>query len=159
MALRTPQDVQDALDAHDLGITIQFHDQPTATSQEAADAAGCELGQIVKSLCFTINGEPLLILASGDQRVDTRKLATRYGVGRKKVRMAGYDQTIDLTGYEPGGVPPLGHAHDIPILIDATLSRYENVYGAAGASNAIFPITLENLIAITGGEVTDLAEE
>lgn len=159
MTPRTPQDVQDALDAHNLGITIQFHDQPTATSQEAADAAGCELGQIVKSLCFTVNGEPLIVLAAGDQRIDTRKLAARYGVGRKKIRMAGFDETVELTGYEPGGVPPVGHAHDIPILIDSTLSRYEDVYGAAGASNAIFPITLASLIAITGGEVADVTEE
>ncbi len=158
-SLRTPEHVQAALDALGLGIRIQFFESSTATSPQAAEAAGCELGAIAKSLCFVVDGHPVIVVASGDQRVDTRKLAALYGVGRKKVKMADAETTIALTGYAPGGVPPLGHSQPLPVLIDRLLGRYETVWAAAGAPNAIFPIAYQKLVEITGGQVVDIAEE
>lgn len=158
MQTLTPDDVQRALDAHGLDIRIMTFDGSTATSQQAADAAGCELGQIVKSLAFIIDGQrPVLVLASGDRVVDDRKLAAIFEVGRKKVRMATAEQCIDILGYAPGGVPPLGHrTPGIPVYIDDSLLRYELVYGAAGAANAIFPISIHQLQQITSGIVADV---
>ena len=86
MKQRTPDDVQAVLDDLGLGIKITIFDEPTSTAPEAAAAIGTELGTIVKSLCFTVNGEPVVVLTAGDMRVDDRKIAALYEVGRKKVK-------------------------------------------------------------------------
>lgn len=156
----TPQHVQDTLNAFDPDLHIQFFEQSTATSQEAADAIGTELGTIVKSLCFIVLGEPVIVLAAGDQRVDDRKLAAIYEVGRKKVKVAKPEQCIELFGYAPGSVPPIGHrTNDLPVFIEDSLGRFEQLYAAAGAANAIFPVTYEQLQRITGGQIADLKRD
>lgn len=153
-----PTDVQAVLDRLNLGITIRFFDTPTATSQQAADNIGCELGQIVKSICFLVDGQPVIVLTSGDQKVDDRKLADMYNVGRKKVKAADAEQLVEIWGYEPGSVPPFGHRTRIPTYIDSTLRRFDQLYAAGGAHNAIFPITLDQLVAATGGQITFLVK-
>ena len=159
MFSRTPQDVQADLDSLGLDIHVQIFEASTATAPQAAAAIGTELGSIVKSLCFVVDGEPLLVLAAGDRLVDDRKLAALYGVGRKKVHIADAETTLQATGYAPGGVAPLGHPRPLTILIDSTFERYEVVYAAAGSPNAIFPIPLKTLVQITGGQLADLAKE
>lgn len=159
MAARTPADVQTALDELGVDIQVEVHEESTATAEEAAEAAGCELGQIAKSLCFSVNGEPVLIITAGDKRVDDRKVGRLYDVSRKKVRLADFEMTTDVTGYHPGGVPPVGLAQPLPILIDSTLGRYETIFAAAGSPQAIFPIPFDTLVAITGGTVTDVAQD
>lgn len=153
----TTEDVRAALAAHGLNDVIRTFSESTATSEEAAAAIGTPLGTIVKSLCFMVDGQPVVVLAAGDHRVDSKKLAELSGVAKKRVKIASAEETLTATGYLPGGVPPVGHSQPVPILIDDTLSRYENVYAAAGSPNAIFPITLEKLIEITGGRMADLA--
>ena len=106
-----------------------------------------------------VAGQPVLVLAAGDQRVDTRKLAQMYEVGRKKVKLTDPETTIEVTGYAPGGVPPLGLATDIPVYIDQTLGRFDLIYGAAGAPNAIFPVPFNVLVEATGGQVVDIHQE
>lgn len=148
----TAAHVQAALDQLGLALEIRFFEESTATSQQAANNIGCELGQIVKSLAFTVDGAPILVLTSGDQQVDDRRLAALYDVGRKKVRIAKPELVIEVFGYAPGGVPPLGHrTTGFPIWIDESLQRYETVYAAGGAHNAIFAIPLATLAEITGG--------
>src|SRR5215213_5324537 len=133
----TPADVQTALDSAGLNTQIRFFDTSTATSQMAADNIGCALGQIVKSLAFVVDGQPILVLASGDQRVDDRKIAEIYGVGRKRVKIASADECIAIYGYAPGGVPPLGHrTPDLPTYIDDSLLRFDQLYAAGGEHNA-----------------------
>ena len=131
-------DVQAALDRLRLDIEIVTFDRSTATSQQAADNVGCELGQIVKSLGYMINkATPALVLTSGDQTIDERKLAALYAVGRKKVRMMNAEQCLAILGYRPGGVPPIGHRSDgIDLYLDETLKRFETVYAAGGGANA-----------------------
>lgn len=154
-------DVQAALDNLGLAITIIEFDSPTATSQQAADNIGCQLGQIVKSLGFMIDKlQPVLILASGDRHIDDRKLARRFGVGRKKVRMMNAGQCFELLGYAPGGVPPVAHrSQGLPILMDASLTRFDTVYAAGGAAHAIFPIRTQKLREITNAEYADLTRD
>jgi prolyl-tRNA editing enzyme YbaK/EbsC (Cys-tRNA(Pro) deacylase) len=155
-----PDDVQRAIDAFDNTIRIRFFDASTATSQQAADNIGCLLGQIVKSLAFIIDDKPILILASGDGRVDDKKLATIFDVSRKKIKTASADQCIEIYGYAPGGVPPVGiRTANIPVYIDQSLERFDQLYAAAGAHNAIFPITRAQLITLTGGSVVDIRKE
>jgi|YNPNPStandDraft_1061719.scaffolds.fasta_scaffold20505_2 prolyl-tRNA editing enzyme YbaK/EbsC (Cys-tRNA(Pro) deacylase) len=156
MIPRTPEDVQAALDALGLNIRVRIFEQSTATSEQAAEAVGTELGSIAKSLCFVVDGKPVIVIAAGDRMVDTRKLGELYGVSRKKIKIADAETTIQATGYAPGGVPPVGHVQPLPVLIDSTLSRYPIIYGAAGSPHAIFPIPYEELIRITGGKVADI---
>lgn len=160
----TPAHVQEALDALIPGTQMVFFDTTTATSQQAADNIGCQLGQIVKSLCFVVelNGaeQPILVLASGDQRVDDRKIAEHYGVGRKRVRIATPDECVTIYGYPPGGVPPVGHrTAELPTFIDQSLGRFDLLYAAGGAHNAIFPVTLPDLQRATGGQMMDVVRE
>jgi len=157
MAL-SPENVQAALDALQTGIRIRFLETSTATAQEAAESIGTSQGSIVKSLCFLIAGEPILVLAAGDRKVSDRALAAHYGVSRKQVRLADAETTLHVTGYAPGGVPPIGHAQPLPILIDASLARFETLYAAAGSPHAIFPISYEELVRITQGHVLPLTE-
>ena len=147
-----------ALDALRLDIEIMEFDSSTATSQQAADNVGCLLGQIVKSLGFMIDKKtPALILTSGDQTIDERKLAALFSVGRKKVRMMNAEQCLAVLGYAPGAVPPIGHrSSGFPVFLDDTLSRFETVYAAGGAANAIIPINLSTLQQITGGTFADV---
>lgn len=154
----TTAHVQEVLKQYDIDV-MQF-EESTATSELAAQAIGCELGQIAKSLCFIVDGEPLLVIASGDQRVDTKKLADIRGVARKRVKVAKPEECIAIFGYAPGGVPPVAHrTGDIPIYLDDSLKRYDVVYAAAGASNINFGIAVDKLIEITGGEVINVRQE
>lgn len=155
----TPQDVQAVIDRLKLDTQIRFFDTPTATSQQAADNIGCQLGQIVKSICFFVDGAPIIVLTSGDQKVDDRKLAERYNVGRKKVKTGTADQLVETYGYEPGSVPPFGHRTPIKTYIDSTLKRFDQLYAAGGAHNAIFPITLDQLVSATSGEIIDVVKD
>ncbi len=152
-------DVQAALDALALDTRVAEFDDSTATSQQAADMVGCQLGQIVKSLGFMIDkSTPVLVLASGDQTIDERKLAALFEVGRKRVRMMSAAQCLELLGYAPGGVPPIAHRNNgIAVYLDDTLRRFQTVYAAGGAANAIFPIELMTLRMVTGGAFADLA--
>jgi prolyl-tRNA editing enzyme YbaK/EbsC (Cys-tRNA(Pro) deacylase) len=159
----SPADVQSVIDGHMPGTQIRFFDTTTGTSQQAADNIGCQLGQIVKSICFivgTAEGEtPVIVLTSGDQKVDDRKLADHFGVGRKRVAVATAEQLVEIYGYPPGSVPPFGHRQHIQTFIDSTLSRWDMLYAAGGAHNAIFPITLYQLQSITGGVMLDVVRD
>lgn len=156
----TTEHVQSVLDSFDMGLKVTRYKQSTATSQQAADAIGCELGQIAKSLCFIVDGNPILVVASGDQRVDDKKLAAFFGVGRKKVKTAKPEQCVEIYGFAPGGVSPVGHrTPDIPVYIDDSMRRFATVYAAAGSSNANFGLTVDQLISITNGQVIDCKRE
>ncbi len=161
MQAMSVRDVQAALDAWQLDIQVIEFDSPTATAQQAAANIGCQLGQILKSLGFMINKQiPALILASGDQAIDERKLAALFGVGRKKVRMMNSEQCLTVLGYAPGGVPPIAHrSSGFAVYMDETLKRFDTVYAAGGAANAIFPIELETLRALTEARFADLVRD
>ena len=148
--------VQAALDVLGLEIRVQRFERSTGTAPEAAAAVGCELGAIVKSLCFLIDGQPVLVLAAGDRRVDSKALRRIYQVSKRKVKIAGAQTVLAETGYAVGGVPPLGHPHPLPTLIDRSLSRYETVYAAAGSANSLFPIPYRTLVEVTRGEEQEL---
>jgi Cys-tRNA(Pro) deacylase len=150
-----PERVQAALDAHGLDTKVMRLPESTRTAPEAAKAAGCEVGAIVKSLLFLADGEPLLVMCSGDRRVNTERVASL--VGASEVKMAPAEEVRRATGYAIGGVPPLGHATTMPILMDNALFRYETIYAAAGAHDAIFPISPQRLADVTGARLEDVA--
>lgn len=151
--------VRRALAHHAPDIEIRLFDASTATSQLAAEQIGCELGQIAKSIVFFVEERPVVVVTSGDQRVDDRKLAAHFDVPRKRVRTANAEECVAVTGYAPGGVPPLAHRRsDIALFVDRSLTRYERIFAAAGAANAIMPITVDRLVALSGGTLADFAK-
>jgi prolyl-tRNA editing enzyme YbaK/EbsC (Cys-tRNA(Pro) deacylase) len=131
----------------------------TSTAQAAAQAVGAPQGSIVKSLVFLADGVAILVLVAGDQRADIKRLRAALGLSKKRLRIARPSEVLEQTGFEVGGVPPVGHSRPKRTLIDCTLSRFGTVWAAAGASNALFPIRYEKLVTITSGEVMDLAEQ
>ncbi len=158
MDARAPQDVQAALQA--IGCAAQVRTMPatTATAPQAAVALDTALGSIVKSLCFLADGAPLVVLVAGDRRVSDRRLAEHLRVSRKRVKIADAATTLRVTGYAPGGVPPLGHAQALPVLVDASLARFELLYAAAGSPYDIFPVAFDELVRITHGQILELTE-
>lgn len=155
----TPDHVRRVLAERAPDIEIREFDASTATSQLAAEQIGCELGQIAKSIVFWVEQQPVVVVTSGDQRVDDRKLAARFDVPRKRVRTANAEECIAITGYAPGGVPPIAHRRDdIAVFLDSSLTRYDRIFAAAGASNAIMPITVERLLALSGAAMDDFAK-
>ena len=150
------QRVADAAAALGLTIDIVTFAQSTRTAEAAAEAVGCEVGQIVKSLVFTVSGAPVMALVSGRNQLDTRKLAALFNVGRKQVERADADTVRAATGYAIGGVPPFGHATRLPVYVDEDLTTYEVIWAAAGTPNTVFAVAPADLVRPSGGPPTDL---
>jgi Cys-tRNA(Pro) deacylase len=150
------QKVADA--ARELGLDVKIveFEQTTRSAQEAADAIGTTLAQIVKSLCFTVGGQPVMALVSGVNQLDERKLAQLMGVGRKQVKRANADDVKTATGFSIGGVPPFGHLTKLPIFVDQDLLHYEVVWAAGGTPFAVFAIAPDDLVRGCGGPAVDL---
>jgi len=125
------------------------------TSEQAADALGVTVGQIVKSLVFTADDRPVLVAASGANRVDERRLGELAG---GKIRRADPATVKRATGYTIGGVPPIALASALPVYVDRDLLGYELVYAAAGLPECVFPIAPQELVRATGGTVVDIKE-
>jgi Cys-tRNA(Pro) deacylase len=153
------QRVADAAARLGMKIEIVTFDHSTRTAEEAAAAIGCQVGQIVKSLVFTVASQPVIALVSGDNQLDTRKLAELFGVGRKQVERASADTVRQATGYAIGGVPPIGHVKRTAIYIDEDLTRHEIIWAAAGTPNTVFAIKPDALVQATQGQVVDLKNE
>jgi Cys-tRNA(Pro) deacylase len=148
------QRVQDALEAAGVATTIVEYDVPARTSAEAAAVLGCTVAQIAKSLVFrAASGAPVLVIASGANRVDERKVATQVG---EPIGKADAAFVRECTGYAIGGIPPLGHARALTTLIDGDLQQYSVVYAAGGTPHAMFPIAPAELVRVAGGKVADV---
>lgn len=144
-----------ALAAHGLtDVRLEEFAESTATAVDAAAAIGTAVGRIVKSLVFMAGDRPILVLASGPNRVDVNRLAAIVG---ERITRANADQVRQLTGFTIGGVPPVGHGQPLATFIDRDLLGYDQVWAAAGTPNSVFPIDPRDLVRITGGCVEDLA--
>ncbi len=135
---------------------IEFPES-TRTAAEAAQAVGCEVGQIVKSLIFKTRNtaRPVLVIASGSNRVDVKKVRRLIG---EKLGKADADFVRMHTGFAIGGVPPLGHVSQIDTFIDEDLLQYDEIWAAAGTPFAVFKLTPNELLTMTGGTVADIRE-
>jgi prolyl-tRNA editing enzyme YbaK/EbsC (Cys-tRNA(Pro) deacylase) len=146
------QKIQDLINSLGYDLTVIEHAESTRTAQEAADRAGCELGQIVKSLIFKgkESDKPILVLTSGANRVDEKRISEYAG---EKIGKADADFARSVTGFVIGGVPPFGHIQKIETYIDEDFLQYEKVWAAAGTPNAIFELPTDVLQKITEGKV------
>lgn len=130
--------------------------ESTRTSADAAAAIGTTVAQIAKSLVFLADGQPLLVIASGANRVDTKKLGALLSA---RISRADADAVRQATGFPIGGVPPLGHATPLRTLIDEDLLTFTSIWAAAGTPNAVFETTPADLVKMTNGQVADLKEQ
>ena len=139
------------------GLTIEPRSFPegTKTAADAAAAIGVHVGQIVKSLVFVVDATPLMVLVSGDRRLDEAKLASLRGGAA--VSRADADAVRAATGFPIGGVPPLGHTTRLDVYVDADLLRWDEVWAAAGTWTDVFPIAPAELVRVSGGTVVDVA--
>jgi prolyl-tRNA editing enzyme YbaK/EbsC (Cys-tRNA(Pro) deacylase) len=148
--------VQDALRAAGFSNEVVELPDSARTAAEAAAAVGCEVGQIVKSLLFEArpSGRAVLVAASGSHRVDEKAVAAVLG---ETIARASADFVRERTGFAIGGVPPVGHAQPVLAVVDEALLRYERIWAAAGHPHAVFALTPDELLRMTGGRVARVA--
>jgi prolyl-tRNA editing enzyme YbaK/EbsC (Cys-tRNA(Pro) deacylase) len=137
----------------DTGLAVKEFPEGTRTAVDAARAVGCEVGQIVKSLVFIAAGRPVVALVSGANRLDEKRLA---GVAGEPVLKADAETARSATGYSIGGVPPFGHATEVPVFMDRDLLGYDEVWAAAGRPDSVFAIAPERLRELSNATVVDL---
>jgi len=146
--------VVDAARTLGLEITPRRFPDGTKTAADAAAAIGVEIGQIVKSLIFAVDGEVVLAYVSGANQLDEKKLALAAG-GLKCARVDA-DVVREATGFPIGGVPPFGHSTQLRVFIDPDLLQFAEVWAAAGTWNDVFGIAPQELVDASGGALTDL---
>jgi prolyl-tRNA editing enzyme YbaK/EbsC (Cys-tRNA(Pro) deacylase) len=145
--------VQAALRAHGLASEVVELSESARTAAEAARACGVGVGQIVKSLVFLAGDAPILVLVSGANQADERRLQALTGL---PIRRADADAVRACTGFAIGGVPPIGHPTPLTAFIDRDLLSHDRLIAAAGTPNAVFPLTPDELRRVTAGRVEDV---
>ena len=150
------QRVIKALKDFDSTLEVQALNSSARTALDAATSLNCEVGAIVKSLLLRTKSSFLLCLVAGDKKCSLYKL--KKILSEKDVSMASADQVKEVTGFTIGGVSPVGHLKDVKIYIDNSLSRFNNIYAAAGHPHCIFKIDFEKIQKITNGSVVDISE-
>ncbi|MBU1494606.1 MAG: YbaK/EbsC family protein [Actinobacteria bacterium] len=137
-----------------LEIQIRLFPEGTRTSADAAAAIGCELSAIAKSLVFVVDDRPVVVIMSGDRRVDPDRLAE--ALGGAGGRRAGLDEARRVTGFVAGGTPAFGHATPVEVVIDRSLQRHTEVWSAAGTPTTVYPVRLDDLVAVSGARWVDV---
>lgn len=149
------QRIQDLLESLGFDYTVIELPDTTRTAIDAANSVGCTVGQIAKSLIFRgkRTGKPILIIASGSNRVNEKRIAEYIG---EPIEKADAEFVRTATGFAIGGVPPLGHLQDIRTFIDEDLLQHERIWAAGGTPNSVFQLEAEDLQDMTGGEVAPI---
>ena len=148
--------VSQKLKDFDKNLKVIVLDSSARTAQDAANSLDTAVGSIIKSLFLRTKNSFLLCLVAGDRRCSLNKI--KKILGEKDVSMGNADQVKQVTGFTIGGVSPVGHLNPIKIYIDQSLSRFENIFGAAGHPNCVFKINFIDLQKITSGKVMDIVE-
>ena len=152
----TVKRVEKLLKKFDQKQSVIILDTSARTALEAAASLGCEVGAIVKSLLFKTDNSFTLFLVSGDKRASLKRIKKNLII--KDASMASADDVKKITGFTIGGVSPIGHLNKIPIIIDNSLKRFENLYAAAGHPNCVFKTDFTNLQKITEGLIKEITE-
>ena len=152
----TVKRVQEFIAKFDPKLKVLSLDTTARTAKDAAKSLGCETGAIVKSLVFRADDTFLICLVAGDKRCSLNKL--KKVINKKDVCMANADEVKTNTGFSIGGVAPIAHLKQLNILIDKSLSRFQNVFAAAGHPNSIFKIEYNQLVQMTKGEIKEIIE-
>lgn len=139
-----------------LAAAMVHYPAGTKTSRDAAAAVGCELGAIAKSLVFLVDDRPVVVICSGDRRVDESKLAK--AVGGHTARPAPLETVRDVTGFVAGGTPAFGYTQPLEVVADPSIGRYRWVWSAGGTPDTVYPVALDRLVAASGARWVDVAE-
>jgi prolyl-tRNA editing enzyme YbaK/EbsC (Cys-tRNA(Pro) deacylase) len=139
---------------------VDVHEFPegTKTAADAAEAIDCDVAQIASSIACVADGQLVVSITSGANRVSMAKLAAERGVGEDDVRMAEPDEVKETLGWSIGGVPPFCHDTEVPIYMDETLAEFDTVWAAAGTPQAVFPIAPDTLREYAGATLLDVAQ-
>jgi prolyl-tRNA editing enzyme YbaK/EbsC (Cys-tRNA(Pro) deacylase) len=137
-------------------VDVHEFEDGTKTAADAADAIGCDVAQIASSIVVVADGDPVVVVTSGANRVDLGKVAVLADAS--DARMAEADEVTEATGWSIGGVPPLCHATDVPVLLDQTLLDHDEVWAAAGTPDAVWPIDPGRLRDLADADPADVAE-
>ncbi len=148
--------VEKILKDYDHSFNIIVLDNSARTAKDAATSLGCNVGAIIKSLLFKTQKSFILCLVAGNKRCSLNKLKKFLNI--KDISMASPDEVKTHTGYTIGGVSPVGHINKTDILIDESLNKFEELFGAAGHPNCVFKINFEKLVKITNGKIENLTE-
>lgn len=142
------------------GFDVDVHEFPegTKTAADAAEAVGCDVAQIASAIVFSADGQLVVVVTSGANRVSQAKLAAERGVAEDAVRMANADEIKATLGWSIGGVPPFCHDADVPVYLDETLTEFETVWAAAGTPEAVFPISPDHIVEYGDAEPVAVAE-
>lgn len=132
-----------ASEEYDVAVDVHEFEEGTKTAADAAEVVGCDVAQIASGLVFTADGDPVIVVTSGANRVDEAAIAAELDADA--VTMADAETVREATGYGIGGVPPFCHETDVPALIDETLLQFDEVWAAAGTPQTVFPIDPERL--------------
>jgi Cys-tRNA(Pro) deacylase len=136
-------------------LTLAAH---TTTVEDAARVLGVDTAQIIKSLVFMIDDQPLLVINNGTARVDRKKLAVLIGVGRKRIKFARADQALAATGFVVGSMPPFGHRQKLRTFVDPAVTKVAVVFGGGGDVNAMMRLTPSELLRVTEASLAEVSE-
>lgn len=154
--LLTPNDIQGFMVENNINGEILKLEVPTPTVNDAAIAVGTEPQQVVKSILFLVQDQPVLAIACGNDRIDQRVIAGIYSVGRKRVKLAGPEVVREVSGFEIGALPPFAHQNTIPTLIDRRVLEQPVVYAGGGANDVLLRLSPDDILRVTGAQVLDL---
>jgi len=157
--MRTARDLAAFIDRHDIAAEILFLEVETPTVEAAAQALGVQPAQIIKSVLFLADKEPVVVIASGTVRLDRKALADHLGVSRRRVKIAGPEQVLAHTGYVAGSVPPFGYVQPIHTLIETAVTQltHAHIFGGGGDVNALMKLTVSELRRVVGLETARLS--
>lgn len=147
--------VRDYVQTHSVDAEIRVLESSTRNSELAANALGCSIAEIAKSIVFVDEYNTLVVVLSGDRRVDLRRLCDTVGLN---LRLATPEEVYDRTGYRVGGVPPFPHRMGVRVIVDRSIQRFESVWAAAGDQNSLMRVPTQDLIRVSGAEVVDISK-
>ena len=147
--MRTTVQLEDYIAQEAIDATLVHPDCPTPTVEAAAAAVGTQPEQIVKSLLFLVDDQPVLAISCGVDRIDRRSLAAYFDVGRKRVKLAGPEEVQTITGYSVGAVPPFGHAQQLQVFLDPRVLEQRSIFAGGGADDSLLEITPQELQRVT----------
>lgn len=158
LSMLTAADLADFITRHSIQAELVPMPVDTPTVADAARALGVQPEQIIKSVVFLIDGKPYLVIARGLGKVSQGMLATLFGVGKKRVRLAPPDLALAATGYPVGAMPPFGHAQPVPTLLDRHVLDQEVIFGGGGAVDYLLRIRPAELLRVTQAQVVTVTE-
>jgi prolyl-tRNA editing enzyme YbaK/EbsC (Cys-tRNA(Pro) deacylase) len=152
-------DLRDFMRANEIAGEILHLEVPTPTVEAAAVAVHADPGQIIKSILFMVNENPVLVIACGMSTISRRVIADLYGVGKKRIKLANAELVLEISGYEVGAMPPFGHQQPLTTLIDSKVLDLPEAYAGGGEENALLRLNPREILKTTGAIVLDLLEQ